>query len=328
MPLQYQGVVGEHLAVRSTAGLFDVSHLGKLTVEARDEESLDKLLPGKVEALSEFRAGYNLVLNEEGGIIDDIFVYRRPDQFILVPNAANTDVVIEALDLGGVKATDAREHWAILALQGPASREVMAALVAEANNLGLHRFADFEIEGLMIQIARTGYSGEYGFELFVPWDQAPTVWRRLLAVGEDHGVVPTGLGARDTLRLEMGFPLHGHEISAETNPIEAGLEWVIDWEKDFSGRTRLEEIKAAGVSRRLVGLLAHGREIPRAHHAVLKEDLRVGEVTSGNFSPVLRTGIALAYVASEYHAPGTMLSVDVRGKRLPVEVVKPPFVKG
>lgn len=329
MPLQYRGVVSEHLAVRERAGVFDVSHLGKLIIEgAKAVEVLDALLPGKVAGLSDWKAGYNLLLTEAGGIVDDVFVYRRPEKLIVVPNAANTETVLEVLRGAGAQAIDARERWAIVALQGPASRGIMAGLRADANDLPLHSFFDHEIGGIPAQVARTGYTGEYGFELFVGWDDAPALWRHVLKVGEPHGLVPAGLGARDTLRLEMGYPLHGNDISPDTNPLEAMLGWVIDWNKpSFIGRKSLDRIRTQDPTRKLVGLVAHGREIPRAHYSVFHDDKRVGEVTSGNYSPVLQKGIALAFVAPQAAEPGTMLSVDVRGRALTVEVTKPPFVK-
>lgn len=331
MPLQFRGVLGEHLAVRNEAGLFDVSHLGKLTVEGPGaHETLDRLLPGKLpKSLS--TAGYNLVLTEEGGIVDDIFVYRRREGFVVVPNAANTETVLEVIRSAARAATevvDARGRWAILALQGPRSREIMSELRPQANELPLHSLADFDIGGTLVQVARTGYTGEFGFELFVLWEEAPVLWRLLLSAGERHGLVPAGLGARDTLRLEMGYPLHGNDISVDTNPVEASMSWVIDWKKPvFRGKEALDKIKAGGPNRKLVGLVARGREIPRAHCAVMDSQARIGEVTSGNFSPVLKKGIALAYVLPEAAAPGTMLNIDVRGRVLAAEVTKPPFVK-
>lgn len=329
MPLVYRGVIAEHLAVRNQAGLFDVSHLGKLTVEGEDAIILvDRMLPGKVASLPEWRASYNLVLTESAGIVDDVFVYRRPDGLILVPNAANTDAVLEALKNAGVaEAADARDRWAIIAIQGPASREIMKALAPAANELRMHAFGDYELDGIDVQVARTGYTGEFGFELFVASHSAPDLWRRILEMGEGRGLVPAGLGARDTLRLEMGFPLHGHEISVETNPIEAGLEWVIEWRKEFATKPVLEKIQSEGPPRKLVGLSALGREIPRAHHPVLNGGRPIGEITSGNYSPVLKHGIALAYVETESALPGTMLAVDVRGKSLSVRVVELPFIK-
>jgi glycine cleavage system T protein (aminomethyltransferase) len=353
MPLQYEGVLAEHRAVRERAGLFDVSHLGKLAVRGPGAgEFLDGFLPGKVAALGEWRAGYNLVLNDRAGIVDDIFVYRRPDTWLLVPNAGNTLAVAEVLrnaaPEGGsgevaapgaeqlhtleaaipprsVKVEDARFIWAILALQGPASREVAAGLFPEANELSLHAFGDFEVDGVEVQIARTGYAGEYGFELFVPWDDAVKIWDLVLREGEPFGVVPAGLGARDTLRLEMGYPLHGHELTADTNPIEAGLDWVIDWSKEFEGKELLLKIKERGVERKLAGLVMAGREIPRAGYSVYRDGLLVGELSSGNFSPVLGKGIALGYLAPSAATEATMLEVEVRGRRVQATVVRPPF---
>lgn len=320
MPLQYSGVVSEHLATRNEASLFDVSHLGKLVLPVDALESLDKILPGKVSTLGEWQAGYNLVLNERAGIVDDIFVYRRPDSILLVPNAANVSAVQQRL----FSAEDAWERWAILALQGPRSHEISEKLAPDLGRLGLHEFTDLEIGGSRVQAARTGYTGEFGFEFFVEWTQAPGFWNLLI----EAGAKPAGLGARDTLRLEMGYPLHGHEISEQTNPIEASLNWVIDWEKpEFEGRDVLQKVRERGPERKLVGLISTGREIPRADYPILHEERRVGEVTSGNFSPVLRKGIALGYVSAALAQPGTMLAVDVRGRRAEVEVRKPPFIK-
>ncbi|MGH2767460.1 MAG: glycine cleavage system aminomethyltransferase GcvT [Actinomycetota bacterium] len=335
MPLAYPsrgGVVAEHRAARERLGIFDVSHLGKIVVEGPGAAAiLEGLLPGPVSLLAPWSAGYNLLLNERAGIVDDLFVYHRPDYLVVVPNAANTPAVLGAIrqSAGGeARVTDAGERWAILAVQGPRSRELAEALMPAANRLPLHAFADLELVGTPIQVARTGYTGEYGFELFAPWNGAETIWRRLLEMGEPLGGMPAGLGARDTLRLEMGYPLHGHEISPETNPLEAGLAWVIDWEKPrFRGKARLERIKEAGVSRRLTGLVAEEPGIPRRGHAILSRGTVVGEVTSGNFSPVLGRGIALGYVPPDLASPGTMLAVDVRGRALAVRVTKPPFIR-
>lgn len=330
MPLQYSGVIAEHLAVRERVGLFDVSHLGKLTVEGSGvAEALDAWLPGRVAKLREWTAGYNLVLSGEGGILDDIFVYRMPDSFILIPNAANTDLVLReaANELGGFDVNDARERWAIFALSGPSARDVASRTSEGIAEMKLHHVGAFTIYGAECLIARTGYTGEITFEFLVPWSHAAEVWQGLLSHGKDHGILPVGLGARDTLRLEMGYPLHGYEISAETNPIEAGLEWVIQWEKpEFKARRALEEINKKGIERKLVGLVAKNKGIPRSGYSVRHRGRVVGEVTSGNFSPVLGRGIALAYVPTEISENGTMLAVDVRGKTLDVQVTKPPFI--
>lgn len=334
MPLVYpEGTVAEHRTVRSAVGLFDVSHLGKLTVAGRGAEAmLDRLLPGKVAKLPTGKAGYNLVLTPEGGVVDDIFVYKRPgdDNFMLVPNAANTEAVMEFLIAHadpGVEIGDARQTWAILALSGPLARQIVGALLPEAEDMKMHTFAERPLQGMSVTVARTGYTGEVTYELFVEWDDAVDIWNLLLQAGGPHGIKPAGLGARDTLRLEMGYALHGHELSVDVNPLEGGVGWVIDWEKDFFAKEVLARIKQEGVASKLVGLLAEPGRIPRAGHRVFWGDEPVGEVTSGNFSPTLGTGIALARVAVEHSAPGTDLQIDVRGRRLPVEVVRPPFKK-
>lgn len=332
MPLSYagRGIIAEHMAVRERVGLFDVSHLGKVKVGGDGAQKfLDRILPGRIPAA--WRASYNLVLNDGGGIVDDIFVYRRPEFFVLVPNAANTEAVLEILDTEAgesVAVEDSQLIWGILALQGPGAKDLAEKLAPHLLDIRLHTFADTRLDGIDFQAARTGYTGEYGFEFFVEWDAAPLLWNLLLEAGEPFGISPAGLGARDTLRLEMGYPLHGHEIDEEVNPFEASLGWVIDPGKaHFKGREALEKARKAGLSRKLVGLIAKGREIPRAGYLVLHEGKAVGKVTSGNFSPVLRQGIAMAYVPPDLAAPGTMLFVDVRGREAEFEVVKPPFVK-
>lgn len=328
MPLVYEGTVSEHRAVRTHVGLFDVSHLGKIVVPLELEEALDRAMPGKVAALQDGGAGYNLVLGERGGILDDVFVYRRAEDFLVVPNAANFDTVFEFLTDRVGEVVDARETWSILAVSGPRSREVIAALFgqrADLADLKLHRHITSGLRGSNIMVARTGYTGEVTFELFVPWDETNAVWSEMLSSFDD--VVPAGLGARDTLRLEMGYPLHGHDITAETDPIEAGLGWVIDWDKHFPGRQALESVRGAGPARKLVGLLAHDKGIPREGCQVRSGGEPVGEVTSGNFSPTLGKGIALAYLQADRAEKGAKVEVDVRGRVLLMEVVKPPFIE-
>ena len=331
MPLQYAGVIAEHTAVREAAGLFDVSHLGKLIVTGPGAERfLDSVLPGKVAGLEEWQAGYNLVLNDRCGITDDIFVYRRPDSFVVVPNASNSDEVLRFLGSkapADVSVEEGRQRWAIIALSGPKAKQIALPRMPALAGLKMHRFIDSSFDGIDVMVARTGYTGEYTAEFFVDWSSSSKLWKRLLEVGSAEGLVPAGLGARDTLRLEMGFPLHGHEISEETNPLEAGLGWVIQWDKDFEGKQKLEEIKRTGTAKKLVGLVAQGREIPRGGYLVSHKGEPTGEVVSGNFSPVLKKGIAMAYVRSDHAEAGTMLDVDVRGKTLQVEVTKPPFIK-
>jgi aminomethyltransferase len=333
MPLVYrEGTVVEHKTVRESVGLFDVTHLGKVTVDGPGAEALlDRVLPGKVAKMRNGKAGYNLVLTPDAGVVDDIFVYKKdPSSFIVVPNAANTDAFLEFLSTHAgpdddVTVADARGRWGILALTGPKAREVLFPILPEAEGLKMHDFATMSLDGIEVIVARTGYTGEVTFEFLPGWDDSPAVWNRLLEAGAGAGIKPCGLGARDTLRLEMGYPLHGHELSVDINPLEAGLGWVIDWEKDFFGKEALENIRTTGVSRKLVGLLAGEGRIPRQGHQVFLEDTPVGEVTSGNFSPTLGAGIALAFVPPEHSEIGTRLQIDVRGKRLDVQVVKLPF---
>jgi aminomethyltransferase len=339
MPLQFSGVVAEHTAVRERVGLFDVSHLGTVRVRgAGAAQVLDAVVTANVAGIPQGRARYGLVLNDQAGVVDDLFVYARPDEYLVVPNAANTDAVIAAIAAAAfpeLVVVDDRERWAILALQGPAAREVADEALPGANDLPLHGFADLALNGAVdprgvpVQVARTGYTGEYGFELFVPAAAAAAVWSRLMEAGAAHGILPVGLGARDTLRLEMGYPLHGHELSPAINPVEAGMSWAVDWSKAaFGGKEALEAIRTSGASRRLAGLVAQGAGIPRAGQAVFEPGAAaaVGEVTSGNFSPTLGRGIALGFVPAAAAEPGTMLEVDVRGRRLPVTVTRPPFV--
>ena len=332
MPLVYRdGTIAEHKAVRSAVGVFDVTHLGKISVRGPGAEAaLDRALPGRIAKLRPGRAAYNLVLNESGGVVDDIFVYRTPDDFLVVPNASNMDAVLSFVESHagpGVEVRDDRLRWAILAVTGPRARELVLPLIPGAEELKMHDFARLQLDGNDVMVARTGYTGEVTYELLPAWDETPAVWERLLEAGKGLGLAPAGLGARDTLRLEMGYPLHGHELSVEINPIEAGLGWVVDWDKDFFGKDALLEIRERGPSRKLVGLRGSEGRIPRTGHAVLAGSEPVGEVTSGNFSPTLGAPIALAFVATEHSEPGTSLVIDVRGKQLPVTVVTPPFIK-
>lgn len=332
MPLQYRSVIAEHRAVREAAGLFDVSHLGKLTVSGSGHvEFLDSILPGRVADLAVGKAAYNFVLNEDGGIVDDIFVYRLPERILLVPNASNTERVFEILremTPPGVEITDDRGTWAILALSGPHVKEIGAGLVPGSDSLKLHSFIEVDLESEKGLVARTGYTGEFTFEFFVAWDRAAEFWSRVLAAGQEKGLVPTGLGARDTLRLEMGYPLHGNDITEKTNPVQAGLSWVVRWDKpSFVGRDALLRIRSSEPELKLVGLVAQGREIPRGGYAVRHQGEKVGELTSGNFSPTLGKGIAMGYVANAFAEMGTSLTVEVRGRELEMLVTKPPFIE-
>ena len=328
MPLQYQGVVAEHTAVRTACGLFDVSHLGKLRVEGEGAgAALQHALTTDVEGLDVGRATYSLVLTEEAGCVDDVFVYRIDDHsWMVVPNAANVSSVAEAIRASGADPIDDRDRYAILALQGPGAFDVFEAAFAgtEASSLKLYGWAYVELEGERCIVARTGYTGERGYELYVPGPGAEGVFRRLL----QSGAVPVGLGARDTLRLEMGYALYGHELSLDINPLEAGLGWAVAWETGFRGEPALEKIKEAGPVRRLFGIRCTDRGVPRHGYAVTHEGRAIGQVTSGNHSPTLGTGIALALGdRDEIPDVGGKVVIDARGRPLAGDIVKPPFIR-
>lgn len=326
MPLQYEGVISEHNAVRTSAGLFDVSHLGKLRVS--DEgggEALQHALTADVLALEVGRATYSLVLTDEGGCIDDVFAYRLDDsEWLIVPNAANVAAVAGAI--GERHVRDEWDRWAILALQGPDSFAMLMRVFpdSEGPELSLHSWCPLEMWGETGIVARTGYTGERGFEIYAPAPRAERAFEQLLAAG----VSPVGLGARDTLRLEMGYALYGHELTRAINPLEAGLGWAVAWGTPFRGRDALQRVRATGPARRLFGVRCSGRGVPRQDHEVFRGETGVGRVTSGNYSPTLGTGIALALGPSETRPePGEIVEIEARGRRISGDIVKPPFVK-
>ncbi|HEX2049974.1 MAG TPA: glycine cleavage system aminomethyltransferase GcvT [Actinomycetota bacterium] len=328
MPLQYTGVVSEHTAVRTHAGLFDVSHLGKLRLDgAGAEDALQRAVTADIAALEPGRATYALVLEDDGGCVDDVFVYRLGDaSWLVVPNAANVGAVAESIRAAGAAPSDEWDRWAILALQGPESFDVFERAFpdAGATGLALHAFAEMDFGGESGLVARTGYTGERGFELYVPADLAPQVFEHVMS----SGATPAGLGARDTLRLEMGYALYGHELARDVNPLEANLSWVLAWDTPFVGRDALQRVRDDGPARRLVGVECSGRGVPRQGYALLRDGERIGELTSGNYSPTLATGIALALVdAARRPEPGASVEVEGRGRRIPGTVVKPPFVR-
>ena len=349
MPVQYQGVIEEHRAVRGAAGLFDVSHMGELRVVGPDAEAfLQHLTPNDVSSLDEGQAHYSALLTEAATYIDDLLVYRLgAEEFLLVVNAANTagdyewvaDRVAEAREEGrAVEVEDVSERYALLALQGLRAAEILRPLAAvaqarrsdpaELDGVGYYRFARGEVAGAPAILSRTGYTGEDGFELYLHPDDAPEVWDRLLEAGRDRGLVPAGLGARDTLRLEAGMALYGHEIDDRTTPWEARLGWTVKLAKgDFIGRSALVAQKEAGVERRLVGFEVAGRGIAREGHGVLHDGREVGRVTSGTWSPTFEKALGMAYVPVELAEPGTAIELEVRGRRLPAEVVALPFYK-
>lgn len=335
MPLEYAdgGVLAEHKAVRDGVGLFDVSHLGKALVRGAGAAAfVDSCLTNDLGRIGPGQAQYTLCCDHDGGTVDDLIVYLRSEfEVFLVPNAANTAAVVERLRSAspdGIDVTDQHRQYAVLAVQGPLSDEVLAALGLPGGHPYMS-FADGEVAGHDLTVCRTGYTGERGYELVVSSEEALDVWDALIEAGEPHGIRACGLGARDTLRTEMGYPLHGHELSAEISPVMARAGWAVGWSKPaFWGKEALEKQRAEAMVPMVRGLLAVGRGIPRPGMAVVSDDATrtLGEVTSGTFSPTLRQGIGLALLDRSVENGATVL-VDVRGRHEAFAVTKPPFVQ-
>ena len=347
MPLRYTSDLAEHHAVRQAAGIFDLSHMGEIWLSGpRAGDALDRALVGHLSVLDVGRARYTMICAEDGGVIDDLVVYRPgPEEFLVVANAANAPVVLaelrERCTGEGVSVVDGSTATALIAVQGPASEEIVVAAVDDADGasavqeLAYYAATSATVAGVAAMVARTGYTGEDGFELFVAAESADHVWATLTAAGERHGLVPAGLAARDSLRLEAGMPLYGQELDRTTTPHDARLGRVVRLDKidddgepvPFVGRAALEARAASQPSRLLVGLQGLGRRAARHGYPVLWGDAVVGHVTSGAPSPTLGYPIAMAYVTPEVSAPGTDLTVDVRGRGEPVRVVGLPFYR-
>jgi aminomethyltransferase len=337
MPIEYQssgggGVVKEHTAVREAVGLFDVSHLGKADVRGPDAAAfVDATLTNDLGRIGPGQAQYTLCCDDAtGGVVDDLIAYlRSPDEVLLVPNAANTAEVVRRLAAAapaGLAVTDRHEDFGVLAVQGPRSDDVLDALGLPTGH-DYMSFVDVEWGGRPLVVCRTGYTGERGYELLPRWDDTGDLWDALLEAGAPHGIRPAGLGARDTLRTEMGYPLHGQDLSLDITPVQARCGWAVGWKKPaFWGRDVLLAEKAAGPARQAWGLEGLERAIPRAHMAVSTADgSPLGEVTSGTFSPTRKVGIALALLDRAV-VDGDEVLVDVRGRPARFRVVRPPFV--
>ena len=331
MPLEYAGggVIREHTAVRTAVGVFDVSHLGKARVTGPGAaDFVNSCLSNDLGRIAPGKAQYTLCCDDAtGGVVDDLIAYLfGPEHVFLIPNAANTAEVVRRLAAAapsGVTVTDEHEGYAVLAVQGPRAAETLAALKLPTGH-DYMSFSPAEVAGAEIVVCRTGYTGEHGYELVVPWNDAPAVWDALV----EAGVRPCGLGARDTLRTEMGYPLHGQELSLDITPVQARSGWAVGWSKPaFWGRDALLAEKAAGPRRTLRGLVLTGRGIPRGHMTVHAGDTVVGETTSGTFSPTKKVGIALALLDTAAGlVDGDTVEIDIRGRRAEATIVKPPFV--
>ena len=343
MPVQYSGIINEVKAVRTAAGIFDVSHMGRLYISGpRAADFLDRVLTGSATTLRIGRARYCMICNEAGGVIDDTIFYRlASDRYLLIPNAGNrAEVVawfqrwIDAEFSGGVTLDDRTTETALIALQGPNSPALLDTLCtlidgaiggaidgAPASATRPFGWREGAFQGRPAFVGRTGYTGEDGFEMVLDAADAEAAWRALM----DAGALPCGLGARDVLRLEAALPLHGHEINPDTSPIEAGLERFVRAEGAYVGQGPLQQQREQGTERKLVGLRLSGRSAPRAGYPILFQGQRVGEITSGSYSPTLDTSIAMGYVLVRYTDPGLVLDVDIRGRATAAEVAPLPF---
>jgi len=334
MPVEYSGITAEHLAVRTRAGVFDVSHMGEIEVAGKGAlQAVQRISSNDASALKVGQAQYAGLLTPQGTFVDDMLVYRMaPSHFMLVVNAANTakDVAWiseQVKSSGDVAIVDSSSRYALIAIQGPAAREVLQPLTGvDLGELRYYWFAYGEVAAARVTISRTGYTGEDGYEIFVPPAMADRVWQALLESGRSAGVVPCGLGARDTLRLEAAMRLYGNDIDETTTVLEADLGWTIGWKKgDFIGRERLLEQKEKGVTRRLVGFGMVDPGIARHGYAVLAGGTRAGVVTSGTQTPFLKKAIGMAYVPIGSAAPGSELEIDIRGRAAKARVVPMPF---
>jgi len=334
LPVQFSSIMKEHEAVRTQAGLFDVSHMGEFTVKGEGSLTfLQQLMTNDISKLEDGQALYTLMCYTDGGVVDDLLVYKlKEHDYMLVVNASNIDKDYEWLQKhveDGVELDNLSDEMSLIALQGPLAERIMKKVCdAPVETLGSYRFLqDVQIMDASVMISRTGYTGEDGFEIYTDNESVLMVWERLLDAGEEDGLIAAGLGARDTLRFEARLPLYGQELSSTITPIEAGLGFFVKLDKgDFMGREVLLEQKTNGAPRKLVGIEMIDRGIPRSHYPVYdKDDRHIGEVTTGTQSPTLKTNIGLALIETAFASIGTELYVEIRGKRLKAVVIKAPF---
>jgi len=332
MPVQYDGIVAEHRAVRERAGLFDVSHMGEFVIRGGDALGLVQLVTtNDASKLDVGQAQYSVLCQEDGAALDDGLVYRFADHYMIVVNASNRERdlawIRKFAPRFDVEVEDRSDQIGLLALQGPKAGEILARITdTDLGAIGYYHFADGEVDGRPATISRTGYTGEDGFELYVQADDAAHLWRRLLEVGEVSGIAPAGLGARDSLRLEAGYILYGNDLDSRHTPLEAGIGWAVKLDKgEFLGRPALQRQKDEGIRERLVGFRLNERAFPRHAYEVRWNGEPAGEVTSGILSPTLDEGIGMAYVPIEAAKAGTSLEVVIRNRPIAAEVVRPPF---
>ncbi len=331
MPIYYRSIVAEHRRVRSSVGMFDLSHMGE--IEVRGPEALQfvqKVTTNDASKLALYQVQYSAMCYPNGGIVDDLLVYRLRDCFLFVVNASNIEKDFQWLQENleeDVEVKNRSDQTALLAIQGPRARDVLAKLTkANLNGLGYYWATEGEVDGVRMLFSRTGYTGEDGFELYFPPHYASQLWTSVVEAGREYGIEPIGLGARDSLRLEMGYCLYGNDIDRTTTPLEAGLGWITKLEaKDFIGKEALLDQKEKGIKRKLVGIELENNSFPRKGYPILLDGKQQGTITSGIFSPSLNVGIAMGYLPTEASALGTKVQVEVRGKMVEGRVVKRPF---
>jgi len=332
MPVQYRGIIAEHLTVRRNVGLFDLSHMGEIEVTGADAlDFLQKVTTNNVAALNDGNIQYSCMTTPSGGIVDDLLVYRLSDGYLLVVNAANTAKDFDWLrahSFGDVRITDRSAETALLAIQGPNAQRVLQEVTDyELEKMPYYTSAVAPIAGVELLFSRTGYTGEDGFEIYIPRQHCYHLWEALVRTGRKYGMELIGLGARDTLRLEMKMALYGNDIDESTTPLEAGLGWIVYFDKDFIGKEVLVRQKEEKPRRRLVCLELEGKAVPRTGYAIYNDAEKIGRVTSGTSSPSLQKPIALGYVPREKAKAGTRVAIEIRGAKHPAAVVKPPFYK-
>ncbi len=332
MPIQYHSIRDEHRRVRETVGVFDVSHMGEIIIKG--PKALDMVQKVTINDASKLEVGqvqYSAMCYPDGGIVDDLLVYRFADHFLLVVNASNKDkdfawIVENKID--GCEVEDVSDQYTQLAVQGKKAEPTLQKLTkVDLSAIKYYWFTEGELAGVPMIISRTGYTGEPGFELYFANEYAVDVWNKIMEAGKEFDIEPIGLGARDSLRLEKKMCLYGNDIDETTNPLEAGLSWITKLDKgDFIGRDALLKIKEEGIKRKLVAIVLEGHGFPRHGYKIYKDGKEVGHVTSGTVSPILNKGIAMGYVAKEFSKVGTELEIDIRGKKVPAVIIKPPFV--
>ncbi len=335
MPIQYSSIIAEHKAVRNSIGVFDVSHMGEIIVKGKEAlKFVQNITTNDASKLSPGRVQYSAMCFDDGGIVDDLLVYKlSDDEFMLVVNASNIQKDFDWMNKNNKYdciLINESDDYSLLAVQGPNSKETLQKIFDVGLELEYYHFMRTEFAGVEMIISRTGYTGELGYELYFKGDEntAADLWQKLFDAGNEFGIQPVGLGARDTLRLEMGYCLYGNDIDATTNPLEAGLGWITKLNKgDFIGRDALQKIKENGLGKKLTALISNEKTFPRTGYELIFENKVVGKITSGTVSPILEKPIALAYVEKEYSTEGAELKLLIRGKEIPAFVTKLPFIK-